>query len=743
MFTTGLLPRRLLLMRRILAELRESDTGRFLLVTGPEGVNKGHFIRELASQLPTFHVTETRALPGTDALAALPGEPEIDSILIIDDIHRAAETDLSRILARVHRPGSPRLILLGTSPVRLSPATDVLALPPLSVPETAELARQVVGTCDARTARRIHDATGGLPQLIRELLDAVPHTHWTVPDPVLPVPDYWRDRNLRDDLLRLIALPVGGCELARLTEAELAHAERFIEDGVLENAGRVLRFRLPQHRTITRVDTPPAMTQRLKARLGIDAEPENRSDLETAEAFTTVADLGSARLELESSGDEVAELRGYLAVYGGHRQRAEREFARAAPSPTLADRQLLHHLANWDFDGMRTWLPGASTSSIFELLIRAVDTGAMPPELSFPDPRHQQQADLLTGWISLIRDDAVRARELLSQRVRGDSELVGLWQAGFLARAHYVLGEWHRAAAVVERGLALAETCEAPLLNPLLLWTGAQVAAMSGRAELARHYLSRMQTSEDSFMIQRLPAAMGRMIVTSTASELGDALRAGKNLHTIISQVDTQQPGFWPWEDVYAQSLVSAGHIDHADEVISAAEQRYADSGIVSLRAKNLVPRASIQIQRGMTRAGVKSLEDAVDAITGMNLPAYEARILFEFGSVLRRLGRRSRAEEFFARAEEVFAMMGASTMVHRCAMERRAGGMGGRRPNRLGLTPQEEQVAVLVAEGATNRGAAQELSLSTKTVEYHLTRVYKKLGLSSRAELPQALLRR
>ena len=47
------------------------------------------------------------------------------------------------------------------------------------------------------------------------------------------------------------------------------------------------------------------------------------------------------------------------------------------------------------------------------------------------------------------------------------------------------------------------------------------------------------------------------------------------------------------------------------------------------------------------------------------------------------------------------------------------------------------------MAEGATNRGAAQELSLSTKTVEYHLTRVYRKLGLSSRSELPQALLRR
>lgn len=743
MFTTGLLPRRLLLMRRILAELRESDTGRFVLVTGPDGVNKGHFVRELASQLPGFHVTETRALPGTATLAELSGEPETDSVLIVDDVHRAAEPDLNRILARVHQPAPPRLILLGTAPVRLDTATDVLSLPPLSVPETAELARQVVGVCDAATARRIHEATGGLPQLIRELLDAAPHTHWTSPDPALPIPEYWRDRDLRDDLLRLIAAAPDGCPVDELDRDEQTRVSEFVEDGLLEHAGGMLRFRHPGHRTVARADTPPVLLRELQARLSVTPEPERGSALDNAEAFTAAADLGSARLELESSGDEVAELRGYLAVYGGQRQRAEREFARAAPSATLADRQLVHHLANWDFDGVRRWLPQSVDRRVFQVLLDAVDHGAAAAEMSFADPRRQQQADLITGWVALIQDDAVRARELLSRRVSGDSELVGLWQAGHLARAHYVLGEWHRAAAVVERGLALAETCEAPLLNPLLLWTGAQVAVMSGRAELSRHYLSRMQTSEDSFLIQRLPAAMGRMIVTSTAAEIGDALRAGRHLHTIVSQVDTQQPGFWPWEDVYAQTLVSAGHVDEADAVISAAEDRYSDSGIVSLRAKNLVPRASIQIQRGMTRAGVQSLEDAVDAITGMNLPAYEARILFEFGSVLRRIGRRSRAEEFFSRAEEVFAMMGATTMVHRCAVERRAGGVGGRRPNRLGLTPQEEQIAVLVAEGATNRGTAQELSLSTKTVEYHLTRVYRKLGLSSRSELPQALLRR
>lgn len=51
-------------------------------------------------------------------------------------------------------------------------------------------------------------------------------------------------------------------------------------------------------------------------------------------------------------------------------------------------------------------------------------------------------------------------------------------------------------------------------------------------------------------------------------------------------------------------------------------------------------------------------------------------------------------------------------------------------------LTPQEQAVARLVASGATNQQAALELFISVKTVQYHLTHVYSKLGIRSRSEL-------
>ena len=89
--------------------------------------------------------------------------------------------------------------------------------------------------------------------------------------------------------------------------------------------------------------------------------------------------------------------------------------------------------------------------------------------------------------------------------------------------------------------------------------------------------------------------------------------------------------------------------------------------------------------------------------------------------------------------AAEAFARLGAGPWRARAEVESRAAGDTGwpaTPPGREGLTPQEGRVAHAVARGATNREAAAELSLSHKTVEHHLGRVYAKLGVRSRTEL-------
>jgi ATP/maltotriose-dependent transcriptional regulator MalT len=116
-----------------------------------------------------------------------------------------------------------------------------------------------------------------------------------------------------------------------------------------------------------------------------------------------------------------------------------------------------------------------------------------------------------------------------------------------------------------------------------------------------------------------------------------------------------------------------------------------------------------------------------------------DARTNLHLGAHLRRRRRRAEARAHLRRALETFERLGAAGWAERAAAELRASGETARRRDpttRDELTPQERQIARLVAAGASNREAAQQLFLSPRTVEYHLRKVFQKLGIASRAEL-------
>ncbi|HXV35060.1 MAG TPA: helix-turn-helix transcriptional regulator, partial [Gaiellaceae bacterium] len=109
------------------------------------------------------------------------------------------------------------------------------------------------------------------------------------------------------------------------------------------------------------------------------------------------------------------------------------------------------------------------------------------------------------------------------------------------------------------------------------------------------------------------------------------------------------------------------------------------------------------------------------------------ARALLLLGRALLRSGRRSAAAESLAAARDRFASMGAALWAARAAedLERAAPGRASGE-----LTPTESRIAGLVAEGRKNREIGEMLYLSVATVEAHLTRIYRKLGIRSRSEL-------
>jgi DNA-binding NarL/FixJ family response regulator len=139
--------------------------------------------------------------------------------------------------------------------------------------------------------------------------------------------------------------------------------------------------------------------------------------------------------------------------------------------------------------------------------------------------------------------------------------------------------------------------------------------------------------------------------------------------------------------------------------------------------------------------AARRHFERAAALLEDLSLPYDRARVHFAWGQSVRRAGKRREADAVLKTARELYDALGAATYVERCDRELRAGGVHAGRAASVerevdALTPQEQLVSDLVARGMTNREVASELFVSTKTVQYHLTRIYAKLGVRSRGEL-------
>jgi DNA-binding NarL/FixJ family response regulator len=118
--------------------------------------------------------------------------------------------------------------------------------------------------------------------------------------------------------------------------------------------------------------------------------------------------------------------------------------------------------------------------------------------------------------------------------------------------------------------------------------------------------------------------------------------------------------------------------------------------------------------------------------------PFERARTELALGMVLRRDRRKKLAREALGRALDGFEALGAPLWSDRTRAEMAR--IGGRAPSSVELTPTEERVARLAADGAKNQEIADALFLSTRTVEWNLSNIYRKLGVRSRTELARWL---
>ncbi|MEY8016940.1 helix-turn-helix transcriptional regulator [Mycobacterium servetii] len=362
--------------------------------------------------------------------------------------------------------------------------------------------------------------------------------------------------------------------------------------------------------------------------------------------------------------------------------------------------------------------------------------------------RHGAQAQRVTmgrGWLQLSQGDIDGARSSLESAVAmatlGGSTRITLWSLGWLARVQFLTGDWDRALHSVEQGYALAASTGIVLTIPLLAWTAAQVHALRGDSEQAAAAIRAADAVTQDYQLMQIPTLLARGQIAEAEADYPAIRRVLDPLTALNSGTVLHEPGLWPWIDLLAAALVVDNQLDTADALLRRHEERAR--GHRSAIARLRTARGRLLGARGDLPAAREAFDEALALLDGLPLRYDLARARFAYGQTLRRAGKRRDADAMISAARELYLSLGAQTFAQRCERELKAGGLHQLRgPSaHVELTPQEEAVTSLVAQGLSNREVAAELYISPKTVQYHLTRIYAKLGVRSRAEL--AALRR
>jgi DNA-binding CsgD family transcriptional regulator len=428
-------------------------------------------------------------------------------------------------------------------------------------------------------------------------------------------------------------------------------------------------------------------------------------------------DLLRARI-LESLTFPAAKQEGFRAARGYAREAAEIA-EQLGDTPTLARAlAMIGHYALLCGDGLDT-----------ELFERAV---ALEEQLERYDLSHGPTVSY--AWALSIAGALERARPLLERaceqgRATGDAAVnLPLF---LLATVEYEAGNWERAAHVARESYDVAVQTGREAAEPRGLFVLAHVEAAQGHVDAARSKAEKalVMTDGRGWSSGGPRAALGFLELSLERYEAAyEALKPAVDVYRRLGAPLIEQTF-----DA-AEALAGLTRVEEGRAMLGPAEEtqrmpRFPWQTAALARARGLLAAAERDLDTALAELGT-----AVETGEQVGIPLSLGRSLLALGGVQRQARRKQAARQALGRALEIFERLGAPLWAERARRELRR--IGGRSTPRHGLSGTEAEIVELVVAGRSNKEVAQALHLSTKTVEWNLSKVYQRLGVRSRTEL-------
>lgn len=394
------------------------------------------------------------------------------------------------------------------------------------------------------------------------------------------------------------------------------------------------------------------------------------------------------------------------------------------PDPLVLGHALATYVAGEVYAG--NGLPAAAVEQALEL------------ERLAPAPHVSDRFSACLGVWHKYEGDFVQAREWLERTYRavveeGDDASLP-YVIGHLPQLELWTGNWPEAERRAREHLALAEATAQPDQRRQALFNLAYVHAHMGLAEQGRseaeELLRDAERLDDVWSTANALAALGLLDLS-----LGDPHAAVAHLQAFLDareRIGSTEPQR-PFADL-AEALLETGDIDAAERVATVLEERARAAKRVPLVAVAAYAQGLVAAARGDLDAASAALAEALAVHERVPVPFDLARTLIASGKVHRRRGERRLARDDLVRAREMFEELGSPLWAARADAELRRVPI--RRGRGAGLTPTERQVAERAAVGMTSAQIGQAMFMSARTVEANLARIYRTLGIRSRAEL-------